>query len=64
MVRSNPERQVGFLSEYRRMNVAITRARKFIAIIGDSECVSSDIFLKNMIEYFIEYGEIRSAKIY
>jgi len=40
MVRSNPKKEVGFLSEFRRMNVAVTRAKKFIAIIGDSECVS------------------------
>lgn len=46
MVRSNPKKQVGFLNDYRRMNVAITRARRFVCLIGDSDTVTSDPFLK------------------
>jgi ATP-dependent RNA/DNA helicase IGHMBP2 len=42
MVRSNPLKKVGFLSDKRRMNVAVTRARRFICLIGDSDTVSSD----------------------
>lgn len=56
MVRSNPLKQVGFLSDYRRMNVAITRARRFVCLIGDSDTVSSDKFLKELIEYFENFG--------
>lgn len=52
MVRSNPAKNVGFLSEYRRMNVAVTRAKKFVGLIGDEETVSSDPFLKHLVEYF------------
>ena len=48
MVRSNPLKKVGFLSDYRRMNVAVTRARRFVALIGDSETISSDKFLKEL----------------
>ena len=61
MVRSNSERNVGFLSDYRRMNVAITRAKRFICLVGDSDTVSSDLFLKNLVEYFTENGEVKSA---
>ena len=51
-MRSNPEKNIGFLSEYRRMNVAVTRARRFVGIVGDSDTVSSDEFLKQMVNYF------------
>ena len=52
MVRSNNKREVGFLNESRRMNVAITRAKRFVCLIGNSDTVSSDIFLNNLINYF------------
>jgi len=46
------------------MNVAITRARRFVGIIGDSDTVSKDPFLKNLIDYFSEHGEVRNALEY
>lgn len=46
--------KVGFLSDYRRMNVAVTRARKFVCLVGDSETISSDAFLGQMVAYFQE----------
>ncbi len=46
LVRSNPQGEVGFLAESRRLNVAITRARRHCAIIGNSETVSHDPVLK------------------
>jgi len=49
MVRSNDEKQVGFLCESRRMNVAVTRAKRFVCLIGDSDTVSNDKMLKEMI---------------
>ena len=61
MVRSNPIKQVGFLSDYRRMNVAVTRAKRFVCLIGDSLTVSSDPSLKSLVEYFSENGELRNA---
>ncbi|CAD8050183.1 unnamed protein product [Paramecium sonneborni] len=64
MVRSNQIGEVGFLSESRRMNVAITRAKKFVCLIGDSETVSKDPFLKRLIDYFNENGDQRSAQYY
>jgi ATP-dependent RNA/DNA helicase IGHMBP2 len=61
MVRSNQKKNVGFLSDYRRMNVAVTRAKRYCALICDSETVKNDAFLKKLIEYFETKGEMRSA---
>ena len=64
MVRSNSKKEVGFLKDQRRMNVAVTRARRQCCVVCDTETVSSDAFLKRMIEYFEEHGEYLSASDY
>nr|GMD46410.1 DNA-binding protein SMUBP-2 isoform X1 [Ipomoea batatas] len=64
MVRSNSKQEVGFLSDRRRMNVAVTRARRQCCLVCDTETVSSDKFLKRLIEYFEEHGEYLSASEY
>jgi len=64
MVRSNPEGTVGFLVDERRMNVAITRARRHICVIGDSETMASDAFLKRIYDYFETHGDVYSAATY
>lgn len=64
MVRSNSKKEVGFLSDRRRMNVAVTRARRQCSLLCDTETVSSDKFLKRLIEYFEENGEYMSASEY
>lgn len=64
MVRSNSIKEVGFLTDRRRMNVAVTRARRQCCLVCDSETVSSDQFLKRLIEYFEEHGEYLSASEY
>lgn len=55
---------MGFLSDRRRMNVAVTRARRQCCLICDTETVSSDKFLKRLIEYFEENGEYLSGSEY
>ncbi len=52
MVRSNPRGEIGFLSNEKRMNVAITRAKRLCVLIGDSGTVSKNLFLKSLVEYF------------
>jgi ATP-dependent RNA/DNA helicase IGHMBP2 len=51
MTRSNPEGQIGFLSDIRRMNVAMTRARKKLVVIGDSATLSGLPFYADFIAY-------------
>ncbi|XP_020093137.1 DNA-binding protein SMUBP-2 isoform X2 [Ananas comosus] len=64
MVRSNSKREVGFLSDHRRMNVAVTRARRQCCLVCDVETVSQDSFLKRLVDYFTERGEYLSASEY
>ncbi|CAL4917765.1 unnamed protein product [Urochloa decumbens] len=64
MVRSNSKKEVGFLSDHRRMNVAVTRARRQCCLVCDVETVTSDKFLKRLVEYFEENGEYLSASEY
>ncbi len=52
LVRSNPDNQIGFLEDVRRMNVALTRARRKLIIIGDSATISTHPFYRRMLTYF------------
>jgi len=61
MTRSNPESKIGFLSDIRRMNVAMTRARKKLVIVGDSATLSRSPFYAGLIRYAEEQGAYQSA---
>ncbi|EFA77908.1 AN1-type zinc finger-containing protein [Heterostelium album PN500] len=64
-VRSNAApHNVGFLAEERRMNVAITRAKRQVTLVSDTDTLSSNPFLARMVEYFKLNGELRSALEY
>jgi ATP-dependent RNA/DNA helicase IGHMBP2 len=60
-VRSNPRREVGFLADDRRSNVAVTRARRHLALIGDSATISAHPFLARLAAYCQAHGDYRSA---
>ena len=64
MVRSNTRREVGFLADQRRTNVAVTRARRHLCIVGDSETLSQEPFLKRLLGYCEAQGEMRTAYDY
>lgn len=61
-VRSNPDREVGFLKSYNRINVAITRAKRLLVAVGDSETISVDPFIKNFVQYCENECEYWSAE--
>jgi hypothetical protein len=56
LVRSNQLGEIGFLNDVRRMNVAMTRARRSLLIVGDSATLSSDPFYQRLFQYFEEIG--------
>ncbi|MBQ9094048.1 MAG: AAA family ATPase [Prevotella sp.] len=51
LVRANDEGQIGFLRDLRRMNVAITRARMKLVILGDAPTMTRHPFYKKLYEY-------------
>ena len=55
---------IGFLQEQRRTNVAVTRARRHLCVIGDSVTVSHEPFIKGLIEHCHSVGEVWSAHEY
>ena len=60
LVRSNDDNDIGFLKDYRRMNVAITRAKQKLYIIGDSATIAADNFYHQLITYIEQYGQYRT----
>lgn len=61
LVRSNVKGEIGFLSDYRRMNVAMTRARKKLIVIGDSATIGNDKFYQSFLDYVDKIGGYRTA---
>jgi superfamily I DNA and/or RNA helicase len=61
LVRSNERGEIGFLKDYRRMNVAMTRARLKLIMIGDSATLGQDAFYGRFLEYVERVGSYRSA---
>ena len=61
MTRSNDSGQIGFLQEHRRTNVAMTRARKHLLIVGDTATLGADAFFAGLIERAEVEGAYRSA---
>ena len=61
LVRSNDKHEIGFLNDLRRMNVAITRAKKKLIVIGDSATIGSSDFYQAFLEYCEKHGMYRTA---
>ena len=61
LTRSNGEGQLGFLTDLRRMNVALTRARRHLFVVGDSATLSGHPFYARFIEGTQASGAYRSA---
>lgn len=58
MVRSNNIGEIGFLGDDRRINVAVTRARMQVIIVGDSDTICCRPFLRRLVEYIKDNGAI------
>jgi len=61
LVRSNRDGEIGFLEDVRRMNVALTRARRKLIVIGDSATITSHLFYQRLVNYFESIGAYRSV---
>lgn len=61
LVRSNRDGEIGFLQDVRRMNVALTRARRKLIVIGDSATITTHPFYRDMVNYFDSIGAYHSV---
>lgn len=61
LTRSNNQGEIGFLSDIRRMNVGMTRARRKLLLVGDSSTLSSNPFFVNLLAYVKRIGGYRTA---
>ncbi len=61
LVRSNPKGEIGFLADIRRMNVAMTRARHHLRMVGDSATLSNHPFFDQLIQDIQGRGYYKSA---
>ncbi|MBP7821720.1 MAG: AAA family ATPase [Saprospiraceae bacterium] len=61
LVRSNDKQDIGFLNDYRRMNVAMTRAMKKLVIIGDSATIGLNKFYSKFLDYCERHQSYHTA---
>lgn len=61
LTRSNDSGSIGFLSEYRRTNVAMTRARKHLLLVGDGATLGADPFFAALLDRAETEGRYKSA---
>jgi superfamily I DNA and/or RNA helicase len=62
LTRSNPQGEIGFLSDIRRMNVGMTRARRKLLLVGDSSTLCRHPFFGELLAYVKGVGGYRTAR--
>ena len=62
LTRSNPQGEIGFLSDIRRMNVGMTRARRKLLLVGDSSTLCRHPFFEALLAYVKGVGGYRMAQ--
>jgi superfamily I DNA and/or RNA helicase len=63
MIRSNRRGHVGFLNDWRRLNVAITRAKNGLVVIGDSETLANERHWNAFLSWCKEHDCVISADL-
>ncbi len=63
LVRGNDSNNIGFLEDYRRLNVAITRAKKKLIIVGNEDTLRSNRMYRDLISYIKSEGEYVNANV-
>jgi ATP-dependent RNA/DNA helicase IGHMBP2 len=61
LVRSNSRGEIGFLNDIRRMNVAMTRAKKKLVVLGESGTLSGHPFYRGFLDYTESIGAYKTA---
>ena len=61
LVRSNTENEIGFLADVRRTNVALTRARRALIVVGDSATLSALPFYRRLFEHLEAIGAYQTV---
>ena len=61
LTRSNHHGEIGFLSDIRRMNVGMTRAKRKLLLVGDSSTLCSNPFFIDLLAYVKRIGGYRTA---
>lgn len=61
LTRSNEKGEIGFLADTRRMNVALTRAKRKLVLIGDSGTLTQNPFFDELLRYFETQDGYRSV---
>lgn len=59
--RGSAQDEIGFLADTRRMNVALTRARRKLIVIGDSATITAHPFYEKLVKYFETIGAYHSV---
>ena len=62
LTRSSPQGEIGFLSDIRRMNVGMTRARRKLLLVGDSSTLCRHPFFVELLAYVKGVGGYRTAQ--
>ena len=61
LVRSNERGEIGFLGDERRMNVALTRAKRLLIVVGDGATIGEHPYYRAFLDAAMEGGFYRSV---